>query len=121
MSRHDMNTERLQRLPKWAQQELALLQQRLAEATAELRRVAGAEPTRVQVDPDRLHGNDTGYNAKDDAIVRFRLGDDWQDYLDVNIEKHPTRGRRIIVRGGRLGISVNPESGNVVNIELRTN
>lgn len=114
--------EQLARLPKWARKHIDLLAMRLLEASTELGRIRGDKPTRIQVDPDRYrHAGEpnASYYAENDATVRFRTGDDWQDYIDVKLQFHPRRGAAVLIRSGQMGLDIAPESGNVCNIRPR--
>lgn len=111
--------ERRAKLPKWARDEMDRLERELTEARRVAAQARGEKVTRVQVCP-RTHSNEdrADYYAPDHADVRFMLGDDWQDHIDVQIDDHPRYGPSILVRGGHTGINVRPASGNVVFITL---
>jgi len=107
--------ERMASLPKWARDLIASQERRNNELEASLATHRG-EKSRVRVDP---RGSDSKpeYYARDEAQVSFLLGDDWQDFLDVKIQKRLDGSRELCIRGGHC-IAVRPESGNVVTITV---
>ena len=89
---------------------------RLREAEAKLEQVRGDKPTIVIVNP-KEGGAD--FYADDRANVRFQLGEDWVDHIDVRIEQGRNGDRVLLVHGGLTGIEITPQSGNVVTVRLR--
>jgi hypothetical protein len=104
------------RLPKWAREHIRVQAMRLREACDALLRQRGETPSRVQVEPHGAAGGPELY-LKDTATVRFQLGDNWQDHIDVHIDRHLHRGHQLMIRACNM-LLLHPVSGNHVDITL---
>jgi hypothetical protein len=110
----------LERLPKWARDHINLLTMRLAEANDVLARQRGGQRSRVLVEPNG-YNSAPEYYARDTATVRFMLGDDWTDHIDLHMIKDNNGKRGVLVRGGNTRLMVHPVSSNHVDIYLLDN
>lgn len=117
--------KQLERLPKWARDHINLLTMRLAGANDVIDRQRGDKKTRVQVDPHSGLINNTERGPRlylhDTDTVRFMLGDDWTDHIDLHMIKDYNGKRGVLVRGGNTRLMVHPVSSNHVDIYLLDN
>ncbi|MFF1812411.1 hypothetical protein ACFVXW_25420 [Streptomyces sp. NPDC058251] len=97
------------RLPKWAQEELASLRREVLRERAlndDLRGQVGETNTHVQnySSPDQPLPND--------ARVKYRLGDRFDQYITVNVE-----GDALSLHGGRF-LTIHPHVSNAFRVTV---
>lgn len=112
---------REQKLPKWAQDELRRLRMRNDEYKSMLAPPL-AEYTDTFYDPHWNHEDleSEGRPLPPGAIVRFKLGDHWEQYIDCKVDRfRPGDAPFLSVRAGR-GLTITPSSSNHVEIRSTT-
>lgn len=103
-----MSPENFAKLPKWAQQEFHILNNRIRRLQDDVALLSG------KAGGDRVSIAD-GLPLGDDANVKFTLGDHWSNFFKVRIDDHPGLGKHLYVVAGET-LVVKPEAGNVVRI-----
>jgi hypothetical protein len=102
---------RMERLPKWARDEIKVLNMRLAEARERLSQGPENSDTIAEPFGDAPRPLGTG------TIVRFTINpsdpDDWASYFDVSLREGELR-----VRSGSARTAVLPESSNGFRVRL---
>lgn len=100
------------RLPKWAQEHIRVLQMRLDERTDELNALGEQQPTRILI--ERWGADLTPTYLPDKTIVRFVVGEGWEQRVDVRINNE---GELELLGGTQLVLA--PSSSNVVRVGVR--
>ena len=102
-------------LPKWAQHEMEILEQRLREARARIHELLDTTPTRVQLDPHGIDAEDATY-LPDRTRVRFIPDGDhdqsYRKFIDVYLE-----GNEVVVHAGHQML-VLPHVTNKLSVKL---
>lgn len=116
MATSDLLMERETKLPVWAQDVLIGLRRELAEARAT------AERALLQTDPEGSDAvirrwtprgsGDIGLGK--DIVVAFKLGGDWNDTIDVRLERE---SGLLVVHGDR-SLMVRPQASNSIIMGL---
>jgi hypothetical protein len=104
-----MADPREERLPKWAQEELARLRRQVLRERAlndDLRGKVGETNTHVQ-----NYGSDDQPLPKD-ARVQFRMGERYDQYVTVNVE-----GDALWLHGGRF-LTIHPHVSNAFRVTV---
>lgn len=100
----------MDRLPRWARDEIQRLRSDLEDSNKRLRAAFGETPTKVEVDPHRhMDGDDRRVFLPDYTLVRFTIKSG--ETIDVHL-----RDGLLEVRGSGTRISVLPRAANVVQI-----
>lgn len=102
------------KLPQWAQRHIHFLEREILEARAHVEEIQrGPADTDTLVDAYTEHPTRLPRSAR----VRFLLGDEYGDYIDVHTtERRP--GQRVIELHGGTLLIIRPLSGNLASVEL---
>jgi hypothetical protein len=109
-----MTKKQFERLPKWAQH---LIQKQKADLDSMSKRLVealGDSPTSVIVSPY----SDTPCYLRERDIVRYMVGKDWDNYIDVQLVQY-NKETRLQLRCGALEMAVIPSAGNTVTVATR--
>lgn len=105
--------EQLEKLPKWAQTEIAVLEMRVRELTQTIQEISPDSNTKVVAQitsehklflPNRTH-------------VKFYVGDGPFDYIEIGLRINRDNSENVYVSTGHGMISICPTSGNAIFIE----
>jgi len=104
-----MTEEQLKRLPQRAQQEIANLRMRLAEAEARCKVFSGEQKTRVRL----RRGLDDIQYVPDNYKVEFNFGED--EKITVRLD---SKNNSVCIASISQRILVLPEASNSINVKL---
>lgn len=102
----------VKKLPKWAQNLIYKLERDLESAHAKLS--AGPEDSNTIADPH----SDPFRPLGTDTTIRFKVGEEWHEYIDVRV-RTDHKGESYIYLMGGDSISIEPESSNTATVRLR--
>lgn len=105
----------LNKLPRWAREEIIRLRSDLEIVRRDLAMALGGSKTRVEVEPHR-DGERCYLNPN--AAVRFWIGPRIDDYIDVSLLKHHG-GAHCVHLMGISPIAVEPSASNVAHVRLQ--
>lgn len=101
-------------LPKWAQEEIEILELRLLEARKQVKELTNQEPTRIEVEPYYAYGKPLSY-LPDRTRIRFTVGSELPTFhngIDVTL-----RDDHVEIHGADT-LQINPYSSNVIHLRL---
>lgn len=105
-----MEKVKFDKLPKWAQTTIDLLHRRIEHLSELLKKVGGAAAdSKVCARLD----SEVATALPEDVEIRFTLGDRWDDFITVTLNR---RGG-ITIRGGR-GLQIAPIVTNVIEVNV---
>jgi len=97
------------RLPRWAQEQIAMLEMRLSERDQHIRIIENETPTRVRY--VRNWQNEQAISLSENYPIRYILGkEEWHESIDVTI------GKTYITLRGTDSIIVSPEASNTIRV-----
>lgn len=113
-------TAKIEKLPKWAQEELAHRARRIAELQKQIVANAG-KPSRITAIGMNPEGRFDGLPVQAPSGIRFDLsakGDEWR-YVDVSIKTDTKTGTRSLKIHGSGSLTLFPEISNAIRIEAQ--
>lgn len=111
---------KIEKLPKWAQAELALRARRIAELQKQIVANAG-KPSRITAIGMNPVGHFDGLPVQAPSGIRFNLSaaGDERRYVDVSIQTDIKTGTHSVKVHGSGSLSLFPHVSNVVHIEAQ--
>ena len=111
---------REEKLPKWAQEKLSSLRQKVKETRHALNQelysgISPDEPS-VGVGMDVETSHPAKLYPKHER-VKFRFGKGIGNYIECNMVNDIHFGKRLVVRGGDM-VTIHPEASNTVSIKM---
>lgn len=109
---------REERLPKWAQGELADLRRKLREAKATIRELREDIPDSDTFVEGRVYGEDPDRPLPRGARLAFMLGDKpGRGSVRAYVARESWAGTRLYLNGDRV-LRIDPQSGNALYVSL---
>ena len=105
--------EQFEKLPKWAQTEISVLEMRVRELNETIQQLSSDSNTKVVAQI----GSEHKLYLPNNTHVKFFVGSGPFDYIEIGLRVNRDESKNVYVNTGHGMIAVLPTSGNAVYIE----